>query len=188
MLDFEMVKDSTQSVIDMWRLLPAKMQQNMVERLLNARILAATRYYPSVCIDVETKFLDLSAWSPKFSAATWSYKYCVRRVDGNARYFAQRIATSGSKPTVESSTHKFSILPVQRCRRGGPEMDRYDAFADISAHQENDPFKMDLIVTNCGGFSDPQGEWAAVDIAQPTARLFFDIKFPKGKATWEHKI
>ncbi len=171
-----------------WAMLPEKTQQEMIEGVMSGRILAAG-YYPSVSVDSETSVLDLSEWSPSRSGidvkqcckATWKQNLQVRRVHNESRYFAKRIATSGEKPEVRSSTHELWVSRVRGQRASGPSMKRYDVLLDISKEKLNVPFALELVTTRYGGFADSQGEWAALAILQPTARVVLTIKFPKNK-------
>jgi len=60
-------------------------------------------------------------------------------------------------------------------------MNRYDVLVDISSQQINERFQLELSTKNYGGFSDPDGDWAALDISQPTTTLLFEVRFPASK-------
>jgi hypothetical protein len=145
--------------------------------------------YPSVEIDATTLTYDLSEWTPvpprgnadQSCKVTTDENLLCRRVRSDALYLGRQAATSGKVPDFTSSTHPVSYHKSSYERIGGPHMAHFNILLNISNEPPNSQFKAHLRSVRYGAFRDPNSEWAAATVCQPTRALTLEIRFPSTK-------
>lgn len=176
------------AVAYVWSQVPEQAKLVVINHLLGWSTRPAG-FYPSVEIDESRLVFDLTEWTPmppggdagQCCKVTVVENILCRRVDKDAKHLARRAATTGSGIDFNSGTHPISLQRSQEERMGGPRMARYDVLLDISKEPVNAPFRAHLRSVRYGGFRDPDTEWAASTVKQPTRALTIEVRFPFNK-------
>jgi hypothetical protein len=172
-----------------WSQIPEQGKLLLVNRLLSRDQKPVAGFYPSVDIEESKMRFDLTEWTPvpkggdpsQFCKVTTDEHITLRRVQKQGVHLARRAATTGAPPQFRSQTHPVSTQLSADIRAGGPRMTDYDVLLDIGQEPLGRTFQAHLRSVRMGSFRDPNTEWAASTILQPTARVIVEVVFPKAK-------